>query len=184
MWDAEGGGLQPPPMTLQAWSVFGQNECGTKFISLLEIITRNKHGKDATITTSLLNWFEIDYPENIKAQINLHSNKVLLNPPYCFFHYINKEQHLIGTRSVCPIQFPSGKLLTMTSLLDKHETGWDNVNVHDYFRLSKGCGREDLIMSTSKEYEECCIIFETLKQMKLTQIKNKRDPTKFEWKFE
>jgi hypothetical protein len=72
----------------------------------------------------------------------------------------------------------------MSSLLDKHGPGWDSVNVHDYFKLSEGNEREDMIMSTSKEYEECCIIFETLKQMKLMQIKNKRDPINFEWKFE
>ncbi len=70
---------------LEAWCAFGHNEFGKNVISVLEIITHKIHGKDATITSGLLKRFDMD-AQDIKAYVSRRSNKVLLGPPYCFYH--------------------------------------------------------------------------------------------------
>ncbi len=74
--------------------------------------------------------------QDIQAYVSRRSNKALLGPPYRFYHYLDKDERVIGAKSIRPLQFPLGKLPTMSSLLDKHGIGWDSVNVYEYFKLS------------------------------------------------
>ncbi len=73
----------------------------------------------------------------------------------------------------------------MISIIEKQGFGWDNINNKTFFKRSEGCQHEDAVMFTSKQYEECFIIFSTMKYIKMTiKNKDKRDETKFERVFE
>ena len=84
-----------------------------------------------------------------------------------------------------PLQFSLGKLPTMTSIIEKQGSGWNNMNDKTFFNHTEGNQREDVIMSTSKDYEECFIMFSTMTYIKKTvKNKDKRDKKKVERVFE
>ncbi len=63
----------------------------------------------------------------------------------------------------------------MTSIIEKQGSGWDNINEKTFFNQSKGNQRQDVIMSTSKEYEECTA---SLKPESLRKSSSPNDSTK------
>ena len=76
---------------------------------------------------------------------------------------------------VRPLQFPQGKLPSMTSIIEKQGSGWDKINEKTFFNQSEGNQRQDVVMSTSKEYEECFIMFSTMSYIqKLSRTKIKK----------
>ena len=91
--------------------------------------------------------------------------------------FTNKDV-VIRSTVAPPQQFPLSTLKTMTSILDKVGIGWDNIDVDEYFKNSMG-GWEDVMMTNSKQFEECHILFWTMSSIKLTHVlrskKNKRD---------
>jgi len=71
-----------------------------------------------------------------------------------------------------PLQFSLGKLHDMTSIIEKQGSGWDKINAKDFFKCSEVYMHEDVIMSTTKEYKECNIMFSTMNSIRIT-VKNK-----------
>ncbi len=53
----------------------------------------------------------------------------------------------------------------MSSILDEPGNGCEDINEGEYFKCSEG-QREDIIMSTSKDFEECYVIYSTMKWIK------------------
>jgi len=68
----------------------------------------------------------------------------------------------------CPLQYSLGKLHTMTSIIEKQGSGWDKINVKEFFKTSEVYRREDVPMTTTKEYEECNIMFSTMHSIRKT----------------
>ena len=54
----------------------------------------------------------------------------------------------------------------MTSIIDKQGTGWDKINEKIFFNWVEGNQHKEVVMSTSKEYEECFIMFSTMNYIK------------------
>jgi len=104
-------------------------------------------------------------------------------PTHLLYHFnthLNDVDDIIigGGVVVHPLQFPLWKLPAMTSIIEKQGSGWDNINEKTFFNQSEGNQHEDVIMSTSKEYEECFIMFSTMNFIKKTvNNKDKRDKT-------
>ena len=94
--------------------------------------------------------------------------------PYLFKTCLNDVDDIIigGGVVVRPLQFPQGILPSMTSIIEKKGSGWDNINEKTFFDQSEGNQRQDVVMSTSKEYEECFIMFSTMSYIQKT-VKNK-----------
>ena len=67
-----------------------------------------------------------------------------------------------------PLQFLLGKLHDMTSIIEKQGSGWDKINAKDFFKCSEVYMHEDVIMSTTKEYKECNIMFSTMNSIRIT----------------
>ena len=65
----------------------------------------------------------------------------------------------------------------MTSIIEKQGFGWDKIDEKTIFNWSEGYQREDVVMSTSKEYEESCIMFSTMNFIK-KQSRTKINETK------
>jgi len=59
----------------------------------------------------------------------------------------------------------------MTSIIEKQGSGWDKINGKEFFKCSEVYRREDVNMSTTKEYEECNIMFSTMHSIRKT-VKN------------
>ena len=99
--------------------------------------------------------------------------------PYGFNTPLNDVDNIIigGGVVVRPLQFPLGKLPTITSIIEKQGSGWDNINEKTFFNQSEGNQHEDVVMSTSKEYEECFIMFSTMNFIK-KQSRTKINETK------
>jgi hypothetical protein len=56
----------------------------------------------------------------------------------------------------------------MTSIIEKQGSGWDKINANEFFKCSEVYRREDVNMSTAKEYEECNIVFSTMHSIRKT----------------
>ena len=65
----------------------------------------------------------------------------------------------------------------MTSIIEKQGFGWDKIDEKTIFNWSEGYQREDVVMSTSKEYEESFIMFSTMNFIK-KQSRTKINETK------
>ena len=61
-----------------------------------------------------------------------------------------------------PLQFQLGKFITMNGIIEKQDPGWDNIDEKTFFHRSEGYKREDVVMSTTKDYEECFIMYSTM----------------------
>jgi hypothetical protein len=73
----------------------------------------------------------------------------------------------------------------MSSIIEKQGTGWDKIDAKEFFKCSEVYRREDVNMSTTKEYEECNIMFSTMNSIQIIlKNKDKRDESKIECTFE
>jgi hypothetical protein len=71
-----------------------------------------------------------------------------------------------------PIQFKFGKVTDMLTFYDKQGESWTNICINKYFKpkkLDDASGGVQL-MTTSQQFEEACIQFETMRQIKVEKI--------------
>ena len=54
----------------------------------------------------------------------------------------------------------------MNGIIEKQDPGWDDIDDKTFFHRSEGYKREDIVMSTTKEYEECFIMYSTMNFIK------------------
>ncbi len=178
------------PITMPHWWVaslrgmasLGQNEHLKKLICVLEQIWKRVYGQNATIPKRLLNAFLLDTNEINKLVSHQAKNtaKVL---PYQYLTKLNGEDCVISGLVTRPLQFTLGKIPTMSSILDKPGDGWEDINEGEYFKCSEG-QREDVIMSTSKDFKECYIIYSMMKWIRVTNIKkNMKNDRLFKRRF-
>jgi len=123
-------------------------------------MSRQIYGVSATIPNRFFGLFALDHKE-IKSLIARQAKHKSTHLPYPFITRLNDVDDITigGGVVVHPLQFPLGKLPTMTSIIENQGSGWDNINEKTFFNQSEGNQHEDFIMSTSKEYEECFIMF-------------------------
>jgi hypothetical protein len=105
----------------------------------------------------------LDHRE-IKSLVARRAKHKSTHLPYRFNTHLNDVDDIIigGGVVVRPLLFPLGKLPTMKSIIEKQGSGWDNINEKTFFNQSEGNQHEDVVMSTSKEYEERFIMFSTM----------------------
>jgi hypothetical protein len=65
-----------------------------------------------------------------------------------------------------PIQFKFGKVHDMLTFYDKQGEGWTNICINQYFKQNKSDDASGGVqqMTTSQQFEEACIQFETMHQ--------------------
>ncbi len=57
---------------------------------------------------------------------------------------------IIGGGAVArPLQFQLGKLPAMNGIIEKQDSGWDDIDEKTFFHRSEGYKREDVVMSTT-----------------------------------
>ncbi len=79
-----------------------------------------------------------------------------------------------------PLQFQLGKFTTMNGIIEKQDPGWDDIDEKTFF-IGVRPMREDVVMSTTKDYEECFIMYSTMIFIKQTlHNKDKQDKSKIE----
>jgi hypothetical protein len=120
-------------------------------------------------------------------EINQHVSRQAENtakvPPYQYLTKLNGEDNIISGLIVRSLQFPLQKIPTMSSILDKPGNGWEDINEGEYFKCSEG-QREDVIMSMSKDFDECYFINSRMKSMRVTNVrKNKKNERIFKRRF-
>ncbi len=54
----------------------------------------------------------------------------------------------------------------MLGITEKPHSGWDDIDDKTYFHRSDAYKREEVVMSTTKDYEECFIMFSTMSLIK------------------
>jgi hypothetical protein len=73
----------------------------------------------------------------------------------------------------------------MLGITEKQHSGWDDINDEIYFHRSEAYKREEVVMSTMKDYEECFIMFSTMTAIKKTLHKtDKQKKSKISQSFE
>jgi hypothetical protein len=130
-------------------------------------MSRQIYGPSATIPNRLLRLFLLDH-KDIKLLVARRAKNKKTPLPFLFKTRLNGVDDIIIGGGVFsrPLQFPLGKMPTMTSIIEKQGSGWNNMNDKTFFNHTEGNQREDVIMSTSKEYEECFIMFSTMNYIK------------------
>jgi hypothetical protein len=170
----------------ESWCAFCHNEYTKNLLCVLEEIVRQLYGPSALIPNRFFGLFALDH-EEIKSLVTRRSKNQKGFLPYQFKTCLNDVDDIIigGGVVVRPLQFPQGTLPSMTSILEKQGSGWDNVNEKTFFNQSEGNQRQEVVMSTSKEYEECFIMFSTMSYIQKTvKNKDKKDKSKIERSFE
>jgi len=146
----------------KGWCAFFHNEHTKNLMCVLEAIARNIYGPNDTIPHRYLKAFSLDH-EDIKSLVERRAENKSSTKLYRFNLRSHDSEDMIigegiGSR---PLQYSLGKLHTMTSIIEKQGSGWDKINAKDFFKCSEVYRREDVDMSTNKEYEECNIMFST-----------------------
>ncbi len=93
--------------------------------------------------------------------------------PLSFDHLfsINDDLIVYCTKN-SPIQFKFGKVNDMLTFYDKQGEGWINICINKYFKQKKSDDASGGVqqMTTSQQFEEACIQFETMHQIKVEKI--------------
>jgi hypothetical protein len=146
-------------------------------LCVLEAISRKVYGPNYTIPYRYLKAFSLDH-KDIKSLVERRAENK------CFTLYRfnlcsrDSEDMIIGEGiGSHPIQFSLGKMHTMSSIIEKQGTGWDKIDAKEFFKCSEIYRREDINMSTTKEYEECIIMFSTMNSIRII-LKNKEKEMK------
>ncbi len=73
-----------------------------------------------------------------------------------------------------PIQFKFGKVNDMLTFYDKEGDGWTNICINKYFKQKKIDDASGGVqqMTTSQQFEEAYIQFETMRQINVEKISN------------
>ena len=156
----------------EGWCAFLHNEHTKNLLCVLEAIARNVYGPNDTIPYRYLKGFSLDH-KDIKSLVERRAKNQSSTQLYRFNLCSHDSEDTIigegiGSR---PLQFLLGKLHTMTSIIEKQGSGWDKINATEFFKTSEVYRREDVPMSTTKEYEECNIMFSTMHSIRKT-VKN------------
>jgi hypothetical protein len=170
----------------EGWCAFCHNEYMKNLLCVLEEMSRQIYGPSATIPNRILGLFSLDN-RDIKSLVARRAKNKKTPSPYLFKTRLNDVDDIIIGEGVVvrPLQFPLGKLPTMTSIIEKQGSGWDNINEKTFFNQSEGYQREDVVMSTQKEYEECFVMYSTMSYIQKTiKNKDKKDQSKIERSFE
>ena len=170
----------------ESWCAFGYNEYTKNLICVLEEIARRIYGPSATITNRILGLFLLDQTE-IKSLVAHRSKLTSTNLPYQFkFGFQEEDDIIIGCGVVArPLQFQLGNFTTMLGITEKQHSGWDDIDDKTYFHRSEAYKREEVVMSTTKDYEECFIMFSTMTAIRKTLHKtDKQKKSKILQSFE
>ena len=96
-------------------------------------------------------------------------------PPLSFDHVfsINDDLAVYSTKNR-PIQFKFGKANDMLTFYDKQGEGWTNICINKYFKQKKTDDASGGVqqMTTSQQFEEAYIQFETMRQINVEKISN------------
>jgi hypothetical protein len=147
----------------EGWCAFLHNEHTKNLLCVLEAIVRKVYGPNDTIPYCYLKGFSLDQ-KDIKLLVERRAGNKSSTQLYRFNLRSHDWENMIigegiGSR---PIQFSLGKLHTMSSIIEKQGSGWDKINAKEFFKCSEVYRREDVNMSTTKEYKECNIMFSTM----------------------
>ena len=73
----------------------------------------------------------------------------------------------------------------MLGITEKPHSGWDDIDDKTFFHMSEAYKHEEVVMSTTKNYEECFIMFSTMSLIKKTlHNTDKQNRSKIEQSFE
>ncbi len=73
----------------------------------------------------------------------------------------------------------------MLGITEKPHSGWDDIDETTFFHMSAAYKHEELVMSTTKDYKECFIMFSTMSLIKKTlHNTDKQNRSKIEQSFE
>ncbi len=75
---------------------------------------------------------------------------------------------IIGGVVARPLQFQLGNFTTMLGITEKQHSGWSDIDDKTYFHRSEAYTSEEVVMSTTKDYKECFIMFSTMTLIKKT----------------
>ncbi len=113
----------------EGWCAFCHNEYMNNLLCVLEEITRQIYGPSATIPNRFLGVFSLDHKE-IKSLVARRATHKTKHFPSHFKTRLNDvDEIIIGDGVVTrPLQFQLGKLPTMTGIIEKQGSGWDDID--------------------------------------------------------
>ena len=153
----------------EGWCAFCHNEYTKNLLCALEEKTRRIYGPSATIPNRILGAFSLDIR---KSSCLLHVKQNTCQNIYLTISLNDVDGIIIGGGVVArPLQFQLGKFITMNGIIEKQDPGWDDIDDKTFFHRSEGYKREDIVMSTTKEYEECFIMYSTMNFIKKLSTK-------------
>ncbi len=130
------------------------------------------YGKESLVPTQILKLFKRLDDELVIEHLKRHFKPT---HPLSFDHFfsINDGMTFHCTKNR-PIQFKFGKVNDMLTFYDKQGEGWTNICINKYFKQKKTDDASGGVqqMTTSQQFEEACIQFETMHQIKVDKISN------------
>jgi hypothetical protein len=141
----------------------GHSEYTKNLICVLKEITRRIYGPSAMIPNKILGVFSL-VQKGIKSLVAHQAKQTSKHLTYHFKTRLNDVDGIIigGGVVARPLQFQLGTFTTMNVIIEKQDPGWDYIDKKTCFHRSDAYKREEVVMSTTKDYEECFIMFSTM----------------------
>jgi hypothetical protein len=158
---------------LEAFCIFGYREFYKNLLCILVFTHQRLYGKESLVPTQTLKLFKRLDNELVFEHLKRHF-KQTCSLAFDHLFSINDDLTVYCTKNR-PIQFKFGKVNDMLTFYDKQGEGWTNIPINKYFKQKKsddasGGGQQ---MTISQQFEEACIQFETMRQIKVEKIENR-----------
>jgi hypothetical protein len=129
------------------------------------------YGNNGDVPDILLNMFLLSSPG-----IGNHMYRPVVAPdpefPQSYRTILNKQEFIIHNSVTQPVQYSLSTLLTMSTIYDKPEAGWDRINIDNYFTSNfKTNEVSDMVQqekksTTPQQLEEDHITLMTMRHIK------------------
>jgi hypothetical protein len=109
------------------------------------------HRNNGDVPDKLLNMFLSSSP-GIRNQMNWHV--VAPDPEFPQFYQtiLNKQEFIIHNSVTQPVQYSLSTLPTMSTIYDKPGSGWDRINIDNYFTSYFKTNKVDDVVQQEKIY--------------------------------
>ncbi len=157
---------------LESFCIFGYQKFYKNLLCILVFTHQRSYGKESLIPMQTLKMFKQLDNKLVIEHLKQHFKQT---PPLSFDHLfsINDDLTVYCTKNR-PNQIKFGNVNDVLTFYDKQGESWVNICINKYFKQKKSDDARGGVqqMTTSQQFEEAYIQFETMHQIKVEKISN------------
>ncbi len=119
-------------MLFEGFCIFGYREFYKKLLCILMVVNKTIYENNGDVPDSLLNMFLLSSP-GIRNHMSLQVGAPDPVFPQSYQTILNKQEFIIHNSVTQPVQYYLSTLHTMSTIYDKPGSGWNIIDIDDYF---------------------------------------------------